>query len=206
MGDVLNDDAQTIPGPHFAAHLLFHQSCVAQDPAGGVACFLRGEAVLLLLVRHQIQMRLRQFALEIPLAFVSMPPVRISTFLGRGHMPTGVCDRAGHLLRHFDSSARSWRLARRGEPVILEFAFQIFRRRGFPFRGNPANLCARAGGGRIERSVARPAGTSLVVRWMCLAIWCPWAGPNSSVRRTSMSRVPCSSSTRLDGSFGMRYW
>src|SRR5262245_32629060 len=34
---------------------------------------------------------------------------------------------------------------------------------------------------------------SSVVLWMCLAIWCPCARPNNSVRRISMSSVPCSS-------------
>src|SRR5436190_874588 len=31
---------------------------------------------------------------------------------------------------------------------------------------------------------------------MCFEISCPWAGPKSSVRRMSMSKVPCSSSMR----------
>src|SRR5258708_19240879 len=31
---------------------------------------------------------------------------------------------------------------------------------------------------------------------MCAATWWPCAGPKTRVRRTSMSRVPCSSSTR----------
>ena len=42
-----------------------------------------------------------------------------------------------------------------------------------------------------------------MVRWMCLAIWCPWAGPNNSVRRTSMSKVPCNNWIRSQDSFGI---
>src|SRR6266542_1430953 len=38
---------------------------------------------------------------------------------------------------------------------------------------------------------------------MCLAIWCPWAGPNSSVLRISMSSVPWSSSIRSEDSFAI---
>ena len=52
---------------------------------------------------------------------------------------------------------------------------------------------------RVVSRDVNTVGTSLVVRWMCLAISCPWPGPNFSVLRISMSRVPCSSSIGRKG-------
>ena len=40
-----------------------------------------------------------------------------------------------------------------------------------------------------------------MLRWMCFAIWCPWAGPNNKVRRINMSSVPCSNWIRWEESF-----
>ena len=85
------------------------------------------------------------------------------------------------------------------EPVILELAFKIAARR-LPFAFDPA-FAFQAVEGRVERAVLHLQQVVRRALECCLAIWCPWAAPRCSVRKISMSSVPCRSWMRSgDGS------
>lgn len=69
MAEILQENAEAVPGPHFA-HFFFDAGGAAEHTAGGVARFFRAAAISFFFVGYKLEMSL-QLALDI---FFAIPP------------------------------------------------------------------------------------------------------------------------------------